>query len=323
MSAKTPPSPGHIKSPPLLPWPGRILDIDLLSQLSFFIPGNRLWRRLRLLYAGSEAGFSMGSFETRVLKWEAPTILLVSGTAIASPTETHSQQAFLDRIPAMKYPPGADAGERVVFGVFLTAPWKASRKGLFPPASSLAFLFFFTRTIFHTHICTTDCFGNPSTLLFQLSPAHKVYHASSTCPDYASFNKDSGISFGSPPSTSLSYSHSHRDQQQRLNLGPVSLTFDQALEFGVFQNAGAGGAFHDDEVGAGAGTRLLPFEIEEVEVWGCGGEREAEEQKKAWAWEEREALLRREVNLGKDVETDRVIYLFLPPATCYELGMVF
>lgn len=48
------------------------------------------------------------------------------------------------------------------------------------------------------------------------------------------------------------------------------------------------------------------FQIEEIEVWGCGGDKEAEEQRKMWAWEEREALLRRNVNLGKDIEADRV-----------------
>lgn len=49
------------------------------------------------------------------------------------------------------------------------------------------------------------------------------------------------------------------------------------------------------------------FEIEDIEVWGCGGEDEAEAQKKAWAWEEREALLRRQITLGKDVEADRAL----------------
>jgi hypothetical protein len=33
---------------------------------------------------------------------------------------------------------------------------------------------------------------------------------------------------------------------------------------------------------------------------------EAEAQRKAWQWEEREAMLRRQVNLGKDIEANRV-----------------
>lgn len=51
----------------------------------------------------------------------------------------------------------------------------------------------------------------------------------------------------------------------------------------------------------------MRFTIQELEVWGCGGKDEAEEQRKAWAWEEREAKLRRELNLGKDIEADRAL----------------
>lgn len=93
-----------------------------------------------------------------------------------------------------------------------------------------------------------------------------------------------------------------------LNLGPVSLTFDPALEFGVFQHIGHGGAFHTNDTRDEQEWQDL-FEIEEIEVWGCGGDSEAEAQRKAWAWEEREALLRRQVNLGKDIEADRVSLL--------------
>jgi hypothetical protein len=48
------------------------------------------------------------------------------------------------------------------------------------------------------------------------------------------------------------------------------------------------------------------FEIDAVEVWGCGGSEVAEEQRKAWAWEEKEAEARRRINLGTgDLEADR------------------
>ena len=44
-----------------------------------------------------------------------------------------------------------------------------------------------------------------------------------------------------------------------------------------------------------------------MEVWGCGGDEEAQKQRAAWAWEEREAAARRNVNLGKDIEADRAL----------------
>lgn len=72
----------------------------------------------------------------------------------------------------------------------------------------------------------------------------------------------------------------------------------------MFQHVGNGGAFHTSDTRDDEWQDV--FEIEEIEVWGCGGDSEAEAQRKAWAWEEREALLRRQVNLGKDIEADRV-----------------
>lgn len=258
---------------PLLLYPGKILDMNLLCQLSLFIKGDNLWRRLRPLYAGSEAGFSMGSFETKVVKWTAPTILLVSGTRIARVPETHQQRMFCDTLPPRKYAAGGEVDERVVYGVYMHNPWRVSHR---------------------------DCFGDSRSILFQLEPIHRTFHASTASTDYAYFNKDDGIGFGSPVQKMKASQRS-----PYLNLGPVSLTFDPSLEFGVFQHIGHGGAFHASGTGDEEWQDL--FEIEEIEVWGCGGDSEAEAQRKAWAWEEREALLRRQINIGKDIEADRAL----------------
>lgn len=56
-------------SAPVLQETGTILNYGLISQLSFFIPGSALFRRLRLLYSGDKDGFSMGSFESSVFNW--------------------------------------------------------------------------------------------------------------------------------------------------------------------------------------------------------------------------------------------------------------
>lgn len=263
---------------PLLLGEGEIMTLDVLSQLSLFIKGERLWRRVRPLYTGSEDGFSMGSFETKVLKWSAPTILLVSGRLITSdPAAANARErAFTNLLPPRRLPSSSTTEDAAVtYGVFMETPWKHAHK---------------------------ECFGDPNTLLFQLSPVHRVFRASTQSRDYAYFNRDDGVGFGTPPQ---GWKNHHRPSPY-FNTGPISLVLDHALEFGVFTCAGGGGAFLAGEEGEGWQDR---FEVDAIEVWGCGGESEVEAQRKAWQWEEREALLRRQINLGKDIEADRVSLL--------------
>ncbi|PQE13975.1 putative Restriction of telomere capping 5 protein [Rutstroemia sp. NJR-2017a BBW] len=265
---------------PLLPQIGEILDLNVLSQLSFFLPGERLFRRLRLLYSGGDAGFSMGSFETRVFNWRAPTILLVAGNRIEDSPTSGPERVFADTLPPKRFP-DSNRSSRVVFGVYLSQPWRQTHK---------------------------ECFGETDTLLFQLEPVHEVFHASVLNKDYVAFSK--------PPSAHpcLSFGCPHPKVKQtaglstHVDLGAVSLYLDSSFEFGVFTHnyTSGGGAFHNSE------TRRNDFqdrfEIESLEVWGCGGDEEAEQQRARWAWEEREAEARRKVNLGTgDIEADRAL----------------
>ena len=280
-SLTTPPPPlDPTANKPLLPQLGEILDLNVLSQLSFFIPGTSLFRCLRLLYSGGDAGFSMGSFETKVFNWRAPTILLVSGNRISDPPSSGQERVFSEMLAPKRFP-DSSRSSRVVFGAYVAQPWRQTHK---------------------------ECFGDATSLLFQLEPVHEVFHASSINTDYVSFTKPptphSGIAFGSPhpkPKQTAGLS-SH------INLGPVSLMLDASFEFGVFTHnyTSGGGAFHNSE------TRRSDFqdrfEIESLEVWGCGGDAEAEGQRQRWAWEEREAEARRRVNLGTgDLEADRAL----------------
>ncbi len=279
-SATPLPAPDPLMDQPLLPQTGEILDLNVLSQLSFFIPGDSLFRRLRLLYSGGDAGFSMGSFETKVFNWRAPTILLVSGNRISDPPDGGQERAFTDMLPPKRFPDSCQS-THVVFGVYISQHWRQTHK---------------------------ECFGDADTLLFQLEPVHEVYHASSINKDYISFSKPpsahSGIAFGcshpKPKQTAGLATH--------VNLGAVSLLLDSSFEFGVFTHnyTSGGGAFHNSE------TRKHDFqdrfEVESLEVWGCGGDAEAEQQRQRWAWEEREAEARRRVNLGTgDIEADRAL----------------
>ncbi|KAI1737770.1 restriction of telomere capping protein 5 [Xylaria scruposa] len=281
----TAPAPAAIALPPLLQDKGQILNLDVLSQLSFFIEGNDLFRRLRLLYSGADAGYSMGSFETKVFNWRAPTILLVSGTRLdEAESRRGSEGVFYDSLPPKRFPNGSGPNhDRLVFGVLVRQPWRVTNK---------------------------ECFGADDMILFQLSPTHDVFRASTMNRNYAAFTKPPatphpGISFGSaPPPTGSSSRHASPLRQ----LGPVSLVLDSSFEFGVFHHdhTSRGGAF------ATSVSRKFDFQerfsIDDIEVWGCGGDEEARIQRERWEWEAREAEARRRVNLGTgDIEADRAL----------------
>ncbi|RYP24368.1 hypothetical protein DL765_000632 [Monosporascus sp. GIB2] len=283
-SQPEPPEPAFAP-PPLLRDRGQIMNPSVLSQLSFFIPGSDLFRRLRLLYSGADAGFSMGSFESKVFNWRAPTLLLISGTRLpdSAGRSGGSEGVFNDSLPPKRFTDGGPAHhDRLVFGAYVGEPWR------------------------HTH---RECFGSPDTLLFQLAPTHDVFRASTLNHEYVAFAKPSptvsppGITLGCPPPRST---HTGHHGVSLRHLGPVSLAVDSSFEFGVFTHdyTSRGGAF------AGSASRKFDFqerfEVVDIEVWGCGGDEEARMQRERWEWEAREAEARRRVNLGTgDREADR------------------
>lgn len=262
---------------PLIPQEGEILDLNVLSQLAFFFKGKSLFRRLRLLYQGSDAGFSMGSMEQKILNWHAPSILLVAGSRLPSEPSGTSERAFADILPPKRFLDGSSGNStsgRVVFGAYLDVPWK------------------------HTY---KEAIGGAESLIFQLEPIHEVFRASTISKDYANFTK-SGISFGCPPPRTRPVS----GLSSKAELGPVSLLLDSSLEFGVFNHdSTGGGSFHASQIRRTDWQDR--FEIESMEVWGCGGDEEAEKQKAAWAFEEREAAARKNLRMGKDAESDRAL----------------
>ncbi|KAK2596820.1 hypothetical protein N8I77_009882 [Diaporthe amygdali] len=266
---------------PLLQDTASIMNSTVMSQLSFFIPGSSLFRRLRLLFAGEHDGFSMGSFETKVFNWRAPTILLVRGTRVTD-SSGKSEERFAASLPPKRFPDGSRSS-RLTYGMYVSQPWRHSHK---------------------------ECFGTSDTLLFQLEPIHDVFPASTLNTDYVSFTKpgvgstNSGISVGNPlPTSSSSYR-----KQSVTHLGSVALLLDSSFEFGVFthDNSSRGGAFQN------SASRKFDFqdrfEIDSLEVWGCGGDEEAKVQAERWAFEAREAEARRRINLGTgDIEADRAL----------------
>ncbi|KAE9364871.1 restriction of telomere capping protein 5 [Stipitochalara longipes BDJ] len=330
---------------PLLPVQGDILDLNLLSQLSFIFSDKSIFHRLRPLYLGHNHGYSMGSFEKSVFKWRAPSILLVSGTLISPTTKQSSARAFLDELPHRRLSssvnsPFTDASkaslaqetQRIIYGAYIPVPWETTNK---------------------------STFGTEKTTLFQLSPVHDVFPASSVNQHYTYFNKPpslySGLGFGSPLPTYSSMTASQQSNSTRRSsvtnysardtaygpgsfsessfsgpsspgltrrssligdeyvpLGPVSLHIDDALEFGVFTHVtSSGGSFQPSKLPAtaraGNGEDWQDrFEIDAIEVWGVGDASVAEEQRRSWLWEAREAERRKTVNLGMgDIEADK------------------
>ncbi|KAF3081838.1 Restriction of telomere capping protein 5 [Orbilia oligospora] len=269
-------------TPPLLQHYGTILTPTILNQLSFFLKGETLYRRLRKLYIGSDDGFSMGMFEQKVFKWRAPTILLVSGSRMGTPS-TSREKSFSDSLSPKRFPDSItdsndDDNETLTFGVYIDVMWKITHK---------------------------ECFGTSDTQIFQLHPIHEVFETSKAHSDYIYWNKSAGIGFGAPlPRIKAG------DPVLHMNLGAVSLILDESLEFGVFTHSSSGGgAYHTSDLGVGGRSEDWQerFNIEEIEVWGVGGEEEAKEQARQWAWDEAEAMRRRNVQLGDDVEANRAL----------------
>ena len=288
VSSPSPPKPTSPTSPhstknlelpaePLIPREGEILDLNILSQLAFFLKGGTVFRRLRPLYLGGDDGFSMGSIEQKVFNWRAPSILLVSGTRLATEPDGARERAFADSLPPKKFPDGAAGNStngKVIYGAYLDSPWK------------------------HTY---KEAAGGSECVIFQLEPIHEVFRPSSMNTDYFTFTKG-GINFGSPPPRTRPVS----GFSNHAVLGAVSLNLDESLEFSVFNHDNAGGgSFHPSK------TRNHDFqdrfEIESLEIWGCGGDEEAERQRKAWEFEEREAAARKGIRRGKDVDSDRAL----------------
>jgi hypothetical protein len=268
---------------PILREQGEILNLTTLSQLSFFIKGSNLFRRLRPLYSGNTHGFSMGSFEKQVFNWRAPTILLVKGRLLPATPSSTRERALQDMLPPKRLPDSTSSNQTLIYGAYVSSQWKHTGK---------------------------TCFGDSSTHLFQLSPTHDVFTASTFSTDYTYFSKSpthpAGLGLGTPiPTQTASTAHSSHTP---FRPGPVSLHLDDALEFGIFTHlSDGGGSFHPSKLPARKKKDWQDrFEIDSLEVWGCGGDEVAEQQRKEWAWQEREAEARRRVNLGTgDAEMDR------------------
>ncbi|KAK9458628.1 TLD-domain-containing protein [Lipomyces oligophaga] len=273
--------PIHLR--PRLPEPSKLMDASTIAQLATFMNINsfQLYGGLKKLYVGSEAGFSMGSFEQKVFKWNAPTILLIRGYMLSASPQGARERSFADQLPPVRYGNSNQQVKQhngeVIFGAVVNTAWKASNK---------------------------KCFGDASTALFQLEPIQDVFRSRTYNDNYAYFSKTLGIGFGNLPPKQNSHQNNGLPQY---SFGDVSLTLEPSFEFGIFRNVGSE-TFRSSEIRQATSPDFEDrFAITEMEVWGVGADEVLREQASLWAWEEREALRRKNVNLSKDVEESRML----------------
>jgi hypothetical protein len=249
----------------------KLINEFTLAQLSTFLPLELVYSKIRKLYIGSESGFSMRSFESKVFKWNAPTILLIKGKRIG---ENHNQRykRFEENYPKYKgsTPSFEHHSDEIVYGVYIKEPWKISNK---------------------------DVFGSHCTTMFQMEPIQRIYKPTVSAKHFVYFNTlGGGIGIGSEmPKV--------KNGTVRYNPGNVSLVMDSTLEFAVFRHLPLGGEFKSLQLSPEYEDRI---HINDVEVWGCGGEKELEEQNKQWEWEQNEVKRRQQINV-KSMGEDRAL----------------
>ncbi|SCU79819.1 LADA_0B03334g1_1 [Lachancea dasiensis] len=268
-----------IDVPKMLNAESRLVTEALLSQLATFWPREMIFSSLRKLYAGRESGYSMRSLQSKAFKWMAPSILFVNGIRIPNDqeyatTKNHRYQRFLDDYPRLKdgdqeIIPAFTGKKKVTFAIYVNEPWK---------------------------VTNSEMFGDTKTTIIQLSPTQEVFKASRSGNIY--FNTlGGGLGIGSPQPIV-------KNNVRKYLPGNVSLTIDSNLEFGAFRNVGRGGVMNPGMLSSESSEHK--FLIQDIEVWGCGGEKELEEQIKNWEWEEAEAARRQRINL-KSINDDRAL----------------
>ncbi|GME76501.1 unnamed protein product [Ambrosiozyma monospora] len=255
----------------------KILSEPLLSQMSTILPSDLVFTRLRNLYTGSKFGFSIRSLESKIMKWNAPTIMLLSGRPIDPSVTSKNKTYELFKTDFPKFyptkkdssglPENPDNSRPVVFMIYIKKPWKISN---------------------------SESFGDEETYIVQLSPRQIVYKtANFNSAEFAYFNTiGGGFGFGSKPPLS-------KGMVRIFKPGEISLTVEPSIEVANFRHLSVPGTF---DTGSCFDKSNIPefeiwFTISELEVWGCGTEKELEEQRKLWEWENREAEARKRLNV--------------------------
>lgn len=233
------------------------------------------------LYAGSESGFSIRSLELKIFKWQAPTLLLVSGKRVKNKTMKHNNRyiQFNEMYPlyfrSLENPKKdwQDDNDKITYAVIINLPWKNSNK---------------------------NNFGDEDTVILNLLPRFDFYksvHNPVLNGRLIYFNNlGMGLGFGNSQPI-------NKNTLKKFLPGDISLTIESNLEFAIFRhisspNSNSASFFQKSKQNE---ISVQDFEdrfmISDLEVWGIGSTKELEEQRKQWAWEEKQAEARQSVNL--------------------------
>lgn len=261
----------------------RLFNEVTVAQISACLSKENVLSRFQKLYVGREHGFSMRSMQSRVFKWKAPSLLIVRGTRVVNEMDyAHDNRRFenfLTQFPKQQLsdsniPLAFSRKKMVTFVVYLEDYWRITNK---------------------------ESFGDENSKIVQLSPCHKIFIPRSNTGNIYFNTLGGGIGIGNEQ-PDIKFSH------KRYRPGGISLTLDDALEFGVFRHEHSSSFFKP--VRPPSKTGLIDYEvkfiIQDVEVWGYGDEKILEQQMKDLAWEEAEAKRRQNINL-KNIDEDRAL----------------
>ncbi|WEJ96286.1 Restriction of telomere capping protein 5 [Yamadazyma tenuis] len=229
------------------------------------------------LYIGREAGFSIRSLESKIFKWQAPTLLMVSGKRLKSKTaSTNKRYVQFDseyprffRSSESHLKSWQSNNDRVTYAVLVTPPWRTSNK---------------------------KNFGDGNCVILSLSP-HLDFFTSSNRGESIYFNTlGSGLGFGNDQPI-------NKNGVKKYLPGDVSLTIEPNLEFAVFRHvSSARGSLYfnrSKQPSLQSSDFEDRFMITDLEVWGIGSTKELEQQQKQWEWEKKQAEARQGVNLDR------------------------
>lgn len=240
------------------------------------------------LYNGSLSGFSIRSLELKIFKWHAPTILLVSGKRLKAKTINSNRryQQFDQEYPryflSNENAQGPWQGDldKLMYAVFINQPWKTSNK---------------------------KNFGDENTVIMSLQPRFDIYKSKSDAVLQGQLiyfsNLGMGLGFGNDQPV-------NKNSIRKYLPGNVSLTIEANLEFAVFKHVHSSGPnspnYFERSIQPSIENEDFEdrFMITDLEVWGVGSNKELEEQRKLWEWEEKQAKARQSVNV-RDMGEER------------------
>ncbi|CAG90689.2 DEHA2G15092p [Debaryomyces hansenii CBS767] len=233
------------------------------------------------LYAGSESGFSIRSLESKIFKWQAPTLLLVSGKRVKNKTMKHNNRyiQFNEMYPSYFRSSESpkkdwqDDNDKMTYAVIINSPWKNSNK---------------------------NNFGDEDTVILNLSPRFDFYKSvhNPVLNGKSIYFNNLGMGLGFGNSQPI-----NKNTVKKFLPGDISLTIEANLEFAIFRHISSpnsnGASFFQKSKQNEISVQDFEdrFMISDLEVWGIGSTKELEEQRKQWAWEEKQAEARQSVNL--------------------------